>query len=77
VVGQHFDKGDAWDVLDIQWSGAVKASYATNHYEVEVRQGNKPNTTDFIFSPNGTSVYVVYDVPAKRAPWGMLWIGTR
>jgi hypothetical protein len=71
VVRHHYDSGDSWDVHDIQWSGVVKASYATNHYEVEVRPANKPNTADIIFILNGTSIYLAYGVPAKLSTVGI------
>jgi hypothetical protein len=71
IVGQHSDAGDSWDVLDIQWSGAVKASYATNHFEVEVRPTTVPGTADIIFSLNGSSVYIVYNAPIQPSTVGV------
>lgn len=71
VVGHHYDSGDSWDVLDMKWSGVVKASYATNHFEVQVRPGTKPNTADIVFSLNGSDVYVAYGVPAVPTTVGL------
>jgi hypothetical protein len=71
IVGKHYDEGDSWDVLDFQWSGAVKPSYATNHFEVEVRPANKEGYADIIFSLNGQDVYIVYSVPVVSSTVGL------
>ena len=75
VVGQHVDDGDSWNVLALKWSGAVKASYATNHFEIAIKPTDKPNTANIFFTLNGQSVYVIYGaavVPSK-AGVGMNW----
>ncbi len=71
IVGQHIDDGDTWDVLDFKWSGVVKASYATNHFEVSVRPSLEPNTADFIFTLNGTNVYIINSRPVGPSTVGV------
>ena len=71
IVGKHIDEGDTWDVLDLQWSGVVKASYATNHFEISIRPALQPNTADYIFSLNGTNIYIINARPVSPSTAGV------
>jgi hypothetical protein len=75
IVGRHIDENDSWEILDGQWSGVVKASYATNHFEVSIRPAIQRNTGDYIFSLNGSNVYIIYGIPVSpsRAGLAMDW----
>lgn len=71
IIGQHIDEGDTWEVLDFRWSGAVKASYATNHFEVAIRPASQPNTADYYFSLNGSNIYIIYGRPVVPSKAGL------
>jgi hypothetical protein len=71
IIGQHTDEGDSWEILDGAWSGIVNASYATNHFEVTIQPAYQPNTADYIFSLNGTTVYIIYGVPIRPSKAGL------
>jgi hypothetical protein len=70
-IGQHSNEGDSWDVIDAQWSGAVNASYATNNFEVKVQPAFKQNTADYVFSLNGSVVYIIYAKPVVPSQTGL------
>jgi hypothetical protein len=49
----------------------VKASKATNHFEVVVKPASSKGSVDIFFSLNGQSIYVVYDKPATESFVGL------
>jgi len=71
IIGQHTDEGDSWEVLDAQWSGTVKASYATNKFEVSVVPAYQRGTADYIFSLNGSTIYILNGRPAVGSRVGL------
>jgi hypothetical protein len=71
IIAVHTDDGDSWEVLDFQWSGAVKASYATNHFEVKIQPAYQPNTADYLFSLNGSTLFIIYGTPIKPSKAGL------
>ena len=71
IVGEYHQDGDWWEVVDFQWSGAVNASYATNHFEVTAQPGSMAGTVDYYLSLNGSTVYVIYGRPAVAARVGL------
>ncbi len=71
VILQHTDEGEKWEPMDFQWSGSVNASYATNHIEVAVKPAFQPNTGDYLFSLNGTTLYIIYGVPVSPSRTGL------
>jgi hypothetical protein len=58
-------------VLDFKWSGVVKTSYATNHFEVAVQPVLEPNMADYIFSLNETNVYIIIRCPVVLSTVGV------
>jgi hypothetical protein len=71
IIGTHVDEGDTWEIIDFQWSGNVHGSYETNHFKVTVKPAYQPNTADYLFSLNGSIVYVMYSRPVRPSRTGL------
>jgi len=71
VILQHIDEGEKWESMDFHWSGSVNASYSTNHIEVAIKPAFQPNTGDYLFSLNGTTLYIIYGVPVSPSRTGL------
>jgi hypothetical protein len=71
VLLEYHPDGDWWEGLDIQWSGTVNASYATNTFEVRVQPGSQAGTVDMFVYLNDTLIFTRYNQPARAAQVGL------
>jgi hypothetical protein len=71
IISTHTDEGDSWEFIDFQWSGTVHGSYETNHFKVTIKPAYQPNTADYLFSLNGSIVYIIYSNPVRPSQTGL------
>jgi hypothetical protein len=71
IILEYHADGDWWKILAFEWSGAVKASYATNNFEVRVQPGSQAGMVDTSIYLNGRLIFTVYNKPAIDAMVGL------
>jgi hypothetical protein len=71
IILEYHRDGDWWEVLEVEWSGAVNASYATNTFEVRVQPGAQTGTVDTFLYLNDTLIFTRYNQPARGAQVGL------
>lgn len=71
ILKQYHPDDDYWEWLDLQWSGTVNPSYATNTFEVQVQPGSQAGTVDLFVYLNDTLIFTRYNQPALSVQVGL------
>ena len=71
VILEYHADDNLWEILELEWSGAVHASYATNNLEVRVLPTGQTRTVDILMYLNSTLIHTIYDRPAVNGLVGM------
>lgn len=71
IIAEYQVDGDWWEVREMEWSGAVNASYATNNFEIFVQPGSQAGMVDILLYLNSQPVYTFYNRPATESMVGL------
>ena len=71
IIAEYQVDGDWWEVREMEWSGAVNASYATNNFEIFVQPGSQAGMVDILLYLNSQPIYTFYNRPATESMVGL------